>query len=195
MSLFIDRLNPELRQQLLSSTFATLGGHGDMAETVVSGLSTETLMDIVEDVSNDNIEIPAGLFNLVSHLARTAKKDECPDRVIQKHDGVSDDMLEERIRTIFRSAGTPGDFIPEEYQSLLEEALNTEKLNLLPQEVVDEMSVGLSGHSIETSIMEVVLEVIDAEPMSEQADLLTLNLRTWFAILLRLGIFIADNGL
>jgi hypothetical protein len=189
MSLFIDRLNPELRQQLLSSTFATLGGHGDMAETVVSGLSTETLMDIVEDVSNDNIEIPAGLFNLVSHLARTAKKDECPDRVIQKHDGVSDDMLEERIRTIFRSAGTPGDFIPEEYQSLLEEALNTEKLNLLPQEVVDEMSVGLSGHSIETSIMEVVLEVIDAEPMSEQADLLTLNLRTWFAILLRLGIF------
>lgn len=176
MSLFIDRLNPELRRQLLSSTFATLGGHADMAETVVSGLSAETLMDIVEDVSNDNIEIPPGLFNLVSHLARTDAADTGPARVIQKHDGVSDEVLDERIRTIFKSAGTPGDFIPEYYQTFLEDVLNTEKIDNLPQEIIDEMAEGLSGHNIETAVMEVVLEVIDAEPMSEQSDLLTLNL-------------------
>lgn len=176
MSLFIDRLNPELRRQLLSSTFATLGGHADMAETVVSGLSTETLMDIVEDVSNDNIEIPPGLFNLVSHLARTSAKEEGPSRMIQKHDGVSDDLLEDRIRTIFKSGGTPGEFIPESYQSFLEDVLNTEKLDTLPQETIDEMTDGLVGHNIETSVMEVVLEVIDEDPMSEQSDLLTLNL-------------------
>ncbi len=176
MSLFIDRLNPELRRQLLGSTFATLGNHADMAESVVSGLSSETLMDIIEDVSNDKIEIPPGLFNLVSHLARTATKGDDSSRVIKKHAGVSDELLEERIRTIFRSAGTPGDFIPEAYQSLLQDVLNTPKLDVLPQETIKEMSAGLTGHSIETSIMEVVLEVIDAEPMSEKSELLILNL-------------------
>jgi hypothetical protein len=191
MSLFIDRLNPELRKQLLNSTFATLGGHKNLTETVVSGLSAETLMDIVEDVSNDKIEIPPGLFNLVSHLARTKTSGDGPARVIQKHDGVSDDLLDERIRTIFQSAGTPGDFIPETYQSFLEDVLNTEKLDILPQETIDEMTAGLSGHSVETSIMEVVLEVIDAEPMSEQSDLLTLNLTDLVRYFAEVGDFVS----
>ncbi len=191
MSLFIDRLNPELRRQLLSSTFATLGGHADMAETVISGLSAETLMDIVEDVSNDNIEIPPGLFNLVSHLARTDAGETGPSRVIQKHAGVSDELLDERIRTIFKSAGTPGDFIPETYQKFLNEVLNTEKLENLPQEIIDEMAEGLSGHNIETSVMEVVLDVIDAEPMSEQSDLLTLNLTDLVRYFTEVGDFIS----
>jgi len=175
MSQLIDRLNPELRRHLLNSTFATIGGRTDVAESVLTGLSAETLVEIINDVSDDHIAVPPGLFNLLSKLSRTKTDSEGPARVIGQTSVLSEEMLDERVRTLFRS-GNAADFIPPDYQSFLQDILETGKLDDLPAEAVDELRQPLQGHLIETSVMEIILELIDADPMSDKSELLTQNL-------------------
>ena len=175
MSLLIDRLNPELRRHLLNSTFATIGGRTEVAESVLTGLSAETLVEIINDVSTDQITVPPGLFNLLSKLSRTKTDSEGPARVIGQTAILSEEMLDERVRTLFRG-GNAADFIPPEYQEFLQDILETGKLDDLHAETVEELCQPLQGHLIETSVMEIVLELIDADPMSEKSELLAQNL-------------------
>ena len=173
---FVDQLNPDLRRDLLNSTFATLGDRTELAENMLSGVSPSTLIEIFGEASEDKITVPPGLLNLLAKLSEGGATDRAgQDRVIQKHTETVDEDIEERIRTIFQQ-GTPGEYIPPDYQKFLEDVLTLQKLDDTSDEIVKELSETLDGHEIETAILNVILDLIDLDPMSEQADLMTQNL-------------------
>ncbi len=172
---FVDQLNPDLRRDLLNSTFATIGDRTELAEDMLSAVSPQTLIEIFGEASDEQITTPPALLNLLAKLSQHAAKDATSARVIQKHEDSTGDDIEERIRTIFQG-GSPDDFIPADYQKFLQDVLAMEKLeNVLP-ETVEELSQTLEGHAIETSVLNVILDLIDDDPMSEQAELMTQNL-------------------
>lgn len=172
---FVDQLNPDLRRDLLNSTFATLGDRTELAEDMLSGISPSTLIEIFGEANEAKISAPPGLLNLLAKLSENAAEDSNKARVIQKHSETPDEEIEERIRTIFQD-GSPEKFIPADYQKFLQDVLTLEKLEDLPEATVEEVALTLDGHAIETSVLDVILDLIDADPMSEQADLMTRNL-------------------
>ena len=172
---FVDQLNPDLRRDLLNSTFATLGDRTELAENMLSGVSPATLIEIFGDASEDKISAPPGLLNLLAKLSENAVEKSDKARVIQKHSETVDEELEERIRTLFRE-GAPGEFIPPDYQKFLQDVLTLDRLDTIATETVEELSETLEGHQIEISVMNVILDLIDIDPMSEQAELMTQNL-------------------
>ena len=172
---FVDQLNPDLRRDLLNSTFATIGDRTELAENMLNAISPSTLIDIFGEAREERIETPAGLLNLLAKLSANAAKDVTSARVIQQHGDTVEEEIEARVRTIFQS-GTPGKFIPDDYQKFLQDILNLEKLDDIHPATVEELSRTLEGHEIETSVLNVILDLIDDDPMSEQADLMTRNL-------------------
>jgi len=172
---FVDQLNPDLRRDLLNSTFATLGDRTELAENMLSGVSPNTLIEIFGEASEEKITVPPGLLNMLARLSEGGADKEVGKRVIQKHSESPEEDIEERIRTIFQS-GNPGQFIPDDYQKFLESVLEIQRLSDIPDATVEELSETLEGHDIETSVMNVILDLIDIDPMSEQADLMTSNL-------------------
>ncbi|NIQ96865.1 MAG: hypothetical protein GWN87_23790, partial [Desulfuromonadales bacterium] len=76
-----------------------------------------------------------------------------------------DEELEARIRTIFQS-GSPGQFIPDHYQKFLQDVLAMGQLEEIPPATIEELSETLEGHFMETSVMNVILDLIDDDPMS-----------------------------
>jgi len=172
---FVDQLNPDLRRDLLNSTFATIGDRTELAEEMLTGISPSTLIEIFGEARDEKIETPTGLLNLLAKLSENAARDVTSARVIQQHGDAVETEIEARVRTIFQS-GTPGKFIPDDYQKFLQDVLNLERLDNIPQSTVEELSRTLAGHEIETSVLNVILDLIDDDPMSEQADLMTRNL-------------------
>lgn len=172
---FVDQLNPDLRRDLLNSTFATIGDRTELAEDMLSAVSPQTLIEIFGEASGEQITTPPAMLNLLAKLSQHAAKDTTSARVIQQHEESTGDDIEERIRTIFQS-GRPDDFIPADYQKFLQDVLAMEKLEEILPETVEELSQTLEGHAIETSVLNVILDLIDDDPMSEQADLMTQNL-------------------
>jgi HEAT repeat protein len=172
---FVDQLNPDLRRDLLNSTFATIGDRTELAEEMMNGISPSTLIEIFGEAQDEKIETPPGLLNLLAKLSENAATDATSARVIKQHDDVIDEEIEERVRTIFQS-GNPGKFIPDEYQKFLQDVLNMEKLDDIVEGTLEELTRTLEGHEIEASVLNVILDLIDDDPMSEQADLMTRNL-------------------
>ena len=170
-----DQLDPNLRRELLNSTFATLGDQTELAENMLTGLSPATLLEIFGEANEEKLSIPPTLLNLLAKLTETTPEGADSSRVIKQHEERIDSEIEHRIRTIFEGS-TPGQFMPQIYQDFLEDVLSLDKFDDIDQATTEEVAQSLEGHDIETSVMNVILDLIDEDPMSDQAELMTQNL-------------------
>lgn len=155
----VSRLNPELRRQFLNSSFSG-SNQSQAAQALVANLSTDTVLEILEDVNAKRTSMPPVIMGMLQRLAEQG--DQHRPSVGEGGIGAHDPDVE-KIRTLFSEHVTE-DFTPDEYQQKLNRIMATATLPRLQDETVDELMETLQPHFVESRISEIILQVVMAEP-------------------------------
>jgi len=174
LAAFIQRLDPEVRRQFLGSTFRSLAERDALAGEVLSSLSGDLLLDWLDEVEDPQLSVPPLIVNLLGKLAGHAGPDSEARRVATRRT-FSEEDLKGRIRSLF-SEDRSGQFLSADYQSLLQTALATDTETDLDSSMVEELMETLDGHALETRLCSIILEMVDADPLCDDAGVLLTNL-------------------
>jgi len=184
---FIQRLDPSIRRQFLNSTFRSLGDREDLANQVLGAISGDMLLEFLNDVDDPRLSVPPVIVNLIGKLAEHQGPDPEKRRVTPRQ-GYSEGDLRQRIRTLFREDRSV-QFLSSDYQAFLQSALNTPPALELDPQLAGELMETMQGHQLETRFCSIILELVDADPLCDDADVLQLNLVELIRYFLETGDF------
>lgn len=187
LAAFIQRLDPEVRRQFLSSTFRSLAERGELANEVLSSVSGDLLLDWLDEVEDPQLSVPPLIVNLLGRLASEAGNDQAERRVATDRT-FSEQELKQRIRSLF-SEDRSAEFLSDDYQSLLQSALAADTATDLDSGMVEELLETLEGHALETRLCSIILELVDADPLCDDAEVLRTNLVDLVGYFLETGDF------
>jgi len=159
---FVDGLSPELRRQFLSSTFNTLGAQNELAEEVLTHLSSDALFTALEDVNEKRLTIPPTIMNLLGKLSQHASKE-----TEQVGETISSAELGEHLRSLFRE-DDPDRFIPGTYQHLLHSIVSMDDIPTLEGRAVEELRAEISTEPVDNQVCNVVIDLLGNEDGNEQ---------------------------
>lgn len=160
----VSRLNPELRRQFLESSFSGEGQEGDAeVREVLSHLSVDAMVEILDDVNSRRTRIPPVVVGLLQRFSRQAGEGAPPQA-----GAAPEEPDTEKMRILFREHVTE-EFTPEEYQLTLNRIVTGEPLPRFQGESsVDELLKTLDPHFVESGIGEIILQLMLAQ--DEGAD-------------------------
>ncbi len=174
LATFIQRLDPKVRRQFLGSTFRSLADHQNLADEVLCNLSGELLLDWLDEIEDPQLSVPPLIVNLLGKLAGHAGNASAERRVATRRT-FDEEELKHRLRSLFgedRSA----EFLSADYKALLQTALATDTDTGLDSALTEELLETLDGHVLETRLCSVILEIVDVDPLCDDADVLLTNL-------------------
>lgn len=189
LSSFIDRLAPDTRRQFLGSAFRFLGQRRSMTEQVLNHLSGETVLEILEDCRHDKIDVPPLVLDLLGKLSQCADPRQ-GRRQVAAPVQLENAATHERIREIFQRPES-SETVSASYQQLLQSLLATRPMYPHPPEGFDELFQGLESHQLEGRLCSIILEMMDADPYSEETAALEGNLKDLVEFFLKMGDFAA----
>jgi hypothetical protein len=189
LSAFIDKLAPDTRRQFLGSAFRFLGQRRAMTEQVLNRLSGETVLDILDDCHHEKIDVPPLVLDLLGKLSQCVVPQN-DQRQVAAPVRLQDAAVSERIRDIFQHPESPG-VISSSYQQLLQSLLATRPMYQRPPEGFEELFQGLESHQLEGRLCSIILEMMDADPYSEETAALEGNLKDLVEFFLKMEDFSA----
>jgi len=181
---FVDGLTPELRRQFLSSTFNTLDTRNELAEEVLTHLSSEALFGALDDVNEKRLTIPPAIMNLLGKLSQHSTAETL-------HDGeaLSSAELGEHLRSLFRE-DDPDRFIPGTYQHLLHSIVAMEDIPTLEGQAVEELRAEILAAPVDRKVCDVVIDLLgDADGTDDERESLRHYLLEMFRYFLETGQF------
>jgi hypothetical protein len=116
---FTSELSPEMRKQLLRSTLKSENQDMDRMKDFISDLSSEAILETLEEVSDKRLSLPKTILNLLEKFASVNKGMTVEDetyRELEKADDI--DIKENVTELLFEDHQT--DFTPEGYQAALD---------------------------------------------------------------------------
>lgn len=175
MVLFVDRLNPKLRGQLISSA-ATIGDNQQVAKNLINRLPKEKVLEALEELRHKDEQLPDILMSLLSR----------PEHSIGVSRDPRIDLSHENLHALFREHQTEQQ-IPQEYQQKLTSLETSQRLSC--KLTVDEhaqLKVLLEQTQLESKVCNILINImstgtfIDDDPALGQylADMCTLFLNT-----------------
>lgn len=189
LSAFIDKLAPDTRRQFLGSAFRFLGQRRDMTEQVLNRLSGETVLEILDDCHHEKINVPPLVLDLLGKLNQCAAPQN-DRRQVAAPLHLQNAAVSERIREIFQQPES-SESVSSSYQQLLQSLLATRPMYPHPPEGFDELFQGLESHQLEGRLCSIILEMMDADPYSEETAALEGNLKDLVEFFLKMGDFSA----
>jgi HEAT repeat protein len=157
---FISSLNPALRRQFLQRSFRTLASHGAIAQNVLSSLSDDVIMEALQESSQSESYVPPMVLDLLQKLAASGAGKR-QGKLQELIGSASDEELARKFRVIFQEDELDK-FIPEEYQQTLRTIIASDGLTANDECELIELKETLLGHSVETQVSAIILEMMNA---------------------------------
>jgi len=181
---FVSSLSPELRRQFLASTFNTLGTREEIAEEVISHLSSDALFQALEDINQKRLTIPPTIMNLLGKLSQHAEQPatEAGEQVLSSAE------LGRHLRSLFRE-DDPDRYIPGTYQHLLHSIVSLEEIPPLKTRESESIREQLAGDQIETKVCAILLDLLRQESTDESRNRLLEELLELISYFIELGQF------
>jgi len=181
---FAGHLNQNLRRQFLNSSFSlTTGNNQPLAESLLSSLSGEKLLDTLEDVNQHQEQVSPLLMGLLNKLALHPGDVRRPEMTSCE----SEDTLQEKMRVILREHSSE-EFVPDDYQQKLDMIIAEESLPRLKLADREELLETVTANQVESSISQIALHLLSVGcETPEERDALILNLGEQFRFSLQTG--------
>lgn len=174
LSAIVSKLDPDVRRAFLNSTFRNLGDKQELARDVVGSLDRETLLSVLSDMEQSKISVPPLVLNLMGELA-VHGGDPKKGRLVAGSKALDKDRFKPGMQKLFDGDHT-GEFVPDFYQNMLQGALARKQRSHLHQELVKELTEALDGHLLEKQVRSIILDIVDKDPLCEEAETLKRNL-------------------
>lgn len=187
LAVFVENLSPELRRQFLSSTFNAFDGENEMAEEVISHLSSDALFEALEDVNAKNLTIPPAIMNLLGKLSSQPDGSRKTPSVTAA-DALTSAALGEHLRALFQE-DDPDRYIPGTYQHLLHSIVSAEDIPPIESDDIKQLSRQLCAQSIEKQLCHISLELLSQSPEPLQRESLAKTLHELLLYFLETGDF------
>jgi hypothetical protein len=186
LGVFIGKLSPELRQQMLGSTFRALAGQQALAEDLLERLPNELILETLGEVNTRKSAIPPLILSLIEKMAQQSPA--AGDDLAAPVDTPADEDMSEKLRVIFREENL-ADFVPDPYQSMLHTMIKTGSIGMPVNQELEVLKATLTGHGVETQVSAVILEIVNSSLDECDPDVLRNNLVDLCAYFLGLGDF------
>lgn len=151
--LFIHELQPELRQQFLSSTVSMLGMHQNRAASVLSQFPGTLLLDTLNDLNARQADIPPFILQMLSQLSSTGSPS--PAEQTPMDPAGLGPYTAEHLKQVF-AEHRAADYVPEDYQSLLRGFPNHKPIPVLPPEVIAGLTESIHEHTMERRLCTII---------------------------------------
>ena len=189
----VGNLKPELRRRFLNSTLASCSGREDVATEVFVNLPQAQILEALEQVDNDQLEVPQVLMDVLGKLAQQKGSEaggSCVTGQRQRPPVETADLLSQLF-----SADQADVFVPADYQDALSLLAEAEPLQGLDQKVVKDLVGMLDGHKVEQSFSNVMVDLLDRKPAEVTVQAISRNIEDLVFYFLETGDFIALNSL
>ena len=163
LAAFVGKMNPDLRRQFLNSAFdVRSSGKELITEKVVNRFSTDTVVELLEEVNSCHVAVPPVIMGLLQRLGRHST----PSRQILDTEVPDKEDLYKKMRSIFREHASE-EFIPDEYQCKLNRIIASDDIPLLGHKELHDMMGTLEADAIEGHVSDILLLLVMEDPLAE----------------------------
>jgi len=154
------QLNPELRAQLLNSTFRAVAPDEKMAKKVLSQFPGTMLMEVLETLNARQASIPPIIFTLLTRLSR-CENDQKPDVSPISKNGVtkSESIGSEKLLSPLYAQDESENFIPVEYSETLRLVEITGELKPTTQTDANFWQSSFNQQPLESKVSDIIFEL------------------------------------
>jgi len=151
--IFVTELQPRLRQQFLSRTVSALAVHEAQAGAILSRFPNTMILDTLNDLNARQADIPPFILQMLSQLSCAGLP---PATALPEGNPVSaEPYTDEQLRQVFADHRA-GDYVPEDYQSLLRRFPNHQPVPTLPPEVIDGLKDSIHDQTMERRLCSII---------------------------------------
>lgn len=180
---FIEGMTPELRQQFLQSTLATLAENPEASSILLESMNPELVLSSLAELSQQGTKLPPLVLGLLQTLARHAGV-EMPAGLLHEQESG------ERLRELFREDDLD-QFVPEAYRAALHRVLagDLPMVSALPPAEITTLLETTSGHVLEAKTSDIIIEILQTCPDEAMVAVLQRNLLEMCGYFLEMGDF------
>lgn len=168
---FVNGLTPHARNLFVHNVF-NLNIDADLSESVLRGLSDQTIMDALQNASLDQNYAPPVVLQLLGRLA-TERGLATPQLDLT---ATADDSRSERIAELFKEDDFD-QYVPKPYQKALISIIKNLELPIKVTENLARLKKTLEHQSIEHHVGEILMQILKGPVETEDLGLLSNNLR------------------
>ena len=185
----VGNLKPDLRRRFLNSTLKSCSGRQEMAGEVLSHLPQAQILEAMEQVDNEQLEIPQSLMDVLGKLGQQGGGEKGGGRVAGKRERSSEETTV-LLGQLF-SADQADKFVPEDYQDALTVLAAAETLPGLDRKQVDELVETLDGHAVERHLCNVMFDLLDRGVDKVTVNAISRNMKELIFYFLETGDFVS----
>jgi uncharacterized protein YjgD (DUF1641 family) len=184
LAAFVSNLNPELRRQFLNNSFNIHSNAGQTAaEGVISNLSSDAVLETLEDINQSRISVPPVIMGLLQRLARQST----PGQYGADSEISEVDELSNKLKTLFREHAAE-EFTPDDYQRKLNYIISTDQIQKMVSDGTADLLATLENRQIENRIGEILINLVrEGTETPEEREMLLQNLSDMFGFYLQTG--------
>jgi hypothetical protein len=185
----VGNLKPDLRRRFLNSTLKSCSGRQEMAGEVLSHLPQAQILEAMEQVDNDQLEIPQALMDVLGRLGQQDGEEKGGGRVAGKRERSSEETTA-LLGKLF-SADQADKFVPDDYQDALVVLSAAETLSGLDRKQVDELLETMDGHTVERHLCNVIFDLLDRGVDKVTINAISRNMEELIFYFLETGDFVS----
>jgi hypothetical protein len=185
----VGNLKPDLRRRFLNSTLKSCSGRQEMAGEVLSHLPQAQILEAMEQVDNEQLEIPQALMDVLGKLGQQGGGEKGGGRVAGKRERSSEETTV-LLGQLF-SADQADKFVPDDYQDALAVLAAAETLPGLDRKQVDELVETLDGHAVERHLCNVIFDLLDRGVDKATANAIGRNMEELIFYFMETGDFVS----
>ncbi len=163
---FIDGLKPSLKKQFLSGTFNFMSVDSGYAEEILSQLSTDNLLTILQQINEQDAYIPPQLKSLLEKFSKLKGVEQpssgSPDIEFFSDDGIVDDIqIDLESLKLFAESET-GSYISADYQGEIDAIVSTD-FNGSERSDLQEMERVFDNRYLDSYALDVYIELLNSD--------------------------------
>jgi hypothetical protein len=184
LAAFVDRLNPNLRSQFISSTFDIKKSDGNLiTEDLIGKMSPDAILETLEDLNQQQVNVPPVIMGLLQKLSVHATRLHPTTHIT--HMGESD--IQDRMRTVFKEHASE-EFIPDDYQKKLNTLVTEEQIPQIVIGDIKDLLATVESNVVENRISDIIMNLISAGGETvEEREFFLQNLSDMFGYFLQTG--------
>lgn len=186
ISSLINSLSPALRRQFLNSAFSTLATRHELAQSVLSNIPEDYLLDALDDLNTRQEALPQMLLNLVGKLSESIGESSFGNDLLDRKG--SNVGAKEKLKTIFKE-DTPDKFIPDDYQKALRSIISSRTISPAESSQLEALKSSFGTSDLEGKISLIVIDIINSSQIDIDVEILRRNLLDLTTFFLNTGAF------
>lgn len=183
---FISNLKPELREKILAPIIEHLSEHQDLANDILSEFPEELIRDVIEIISEKDMNVPSAVLTLLQKLADTGQGGAALEWARVEKETLGD-LTEEEIKkvlpTVLKDGVTSSDY-SKTLSNLIASAQTSEITKTVEETIKD---IGIDN--IEGKMTDVIFEILGGNIPNGEFSKLIRKLKEMSAFFLETGQF------